>query len=246
MNPRQYKILQQLPPRNPMWMEIIRLLVEYNASVHDVVNGRSLTTLNLIWHQNRNRTLEFFTLLQDQYYVDFGAGHIGSWTAFTSAFRSVGSSSECLKFLDKKAGLDFSSIGADGRSLLHLGAEIAHEPEAIEYLCNVCPLDYINRQDDFGWTALHYAILFESLHKPRESLAKVKLLLRRGADPYTKTTQLPWFCAGIGTDVDQLTAFELCETLPSDQYEHFLEIVKECGHEISEEAEMNIFHEAVA
>ncbi|OKL59087.1 hypothetical protein UA08_05842 [Talaromyces atroroseus] len=246
MNPRRNKIFPQLPPRNPMWVDIIRLLVEYDASVHEVVNGNSLTTLNLIWHKNKSRTLEFFHFLHDQYYVDFGADKIDGFSAFTSAFRSVGSSLECIQFLYEKVGLDFSRISADGRSLLHLGAEYAHEPETIEYLCRACPSDYINRQDDLGWTPLHYAIFFEGLHKPEDSLAKVELLIRHGANPYIKSTRLPMFCTVLDIDTDRFTAFELCEALPSHRYEQFLDIVRNYGYDIPEEAETNVFYEAVA
>jgi hypothetical protein len=128
MNPRRNKVFPQLPPKNPLWMDVIRLLADYDASVHDVVHGNSLNTLNLVWHQYEHRTLEFFHFLQDQCYVDFGAEKDDGWSAFTSAFRSVGSSLECLKFLEE-SGIDFSRISADGRSLLHFGAELAHEPE---------------------------------------------------------------------------------------------------------------------
>lgn len=44
---------------------------------------------------------------------------------------------------------------------------------------------------------------------------------------------------------DQFTVFELSEILRSDQYEKFLGILKDCGHEIPEEAEENVFHETV-
>lgn len=149
MNPRKNKPFPQLPPRNPMWIDIIRLLAEHNASVHDVVHGHSLTTLNLVWQKDENRILEFFHFLQDQCYVDFSAEKAGAWSAFTSALRSPGTGLKCLKFL-KERGVDFSKISADGRSLLHFGAELAHEPEVIEYLCETCPTHYVNRQDDLG------------------------------------------------------------------------------------------------
>jgi ankyrin repeat protein len=240
MNPRKNKPFAQLPPRTPLWLDIIRLLAEYDASVHDVVHGNSLTTLNLVWHQGESRTLEFFHFLQDQCYVDFGAEKVDGWSAFTSALRSAGTSLECLKFLEAR-GIDFSKISADGRSLLHFGAELAHEPEVIEYLCEICPPHYINRQDDLGWTPLHYAIAFEALHMPQDSLVKVELLVRRGANP--SITARHFLLVNI--DKDEFTALELSETLKSDQYERFLAILMDCGHEIPEEATENVFHEIV-
>jgi ankyrin repeat protein len=111
----------------------------------------------------------------------------------------------------------------------------------IEYLCKTCPPHYINRPDDLGWTPLHYAIAFEALHMPQQSLTKVELLVRRGANPSIKATHLPL----VNIDKDQFTVFELSEALRSEQYEQFLAIVRDCGHEILEEAEGNVFHEIV-
>lgn len=113
----------QLPPRNVLWMDIIRLLADYDASVHDVVHGNSLTTLNLVWHHGESRVLEFFHFLQDQRYADFDAENVGAWSAFISALRSTGTSLKCLKFLEAR-GIDFSKISADGRSLLHFWRRI--------------------------------------------------------------------------------------------------------------------------
>jgi ankyrin repeat protein len=228
---------------NAIWIDIIRLLAENGASVHDVVHGRSLTTLNIFWHHGENRILEFFHFLQDQCYVDFGAEKVGAWSAFTNALRSPGTSLECLKFLEAR-GVDFSKISTDGRSLLHFGAELAHEPEVIEYLCKACPSHYVNRQDDFGWTPLHYAIVFEALHMPQESLAKVQVLVRRGANPSITARRFPLLHV-VDMDKDRFTAYELSEALKSDQYEKFLAIARDNGLEIPEEAEGNIFHEIV-
>ncbi|KAF3399279.1 hypothetical protein DPV78_006258 [Talaromyces pinophilus] len=243
MNPRKNKPFPQLPPMNAIWIDIIRLLAEHGASVHDVVHGRSLTTLNIFWHHGENRILEFFHFLQDQCYVDFGAEKVGAWSAFTNALRSPGTSLECLKFLEAR-GVDFSKISTDGRSLLHFGAELAHEPEVIEYLCKACPSHYVNRQDDFGWTPLHYAIVFEALHMPQESLAKVQVLVRRGANPSITARRFPLLHV-VDMDKDRFTAYELSEALKSDQYEKFLAIARDNGLEIPEEAEGNIFQEIV-
>ncbi|KAI7968097.1 hypothetical protein EIK77_007852 [Talaromyces pinophilus] len=243
MNPRKNKPFPQLPPMNAIWIDIIRLLAEHGASVHDVVHGRSLTTLNIFWHHGENRILEFFHFLQDQCYVDFGAEKVGAWSAFTNALRSPGTSLECLKFLEAR-GVDFSKISTDGRSLLHFGAELAHEPEVIEYLCKACPSHYVNRQDDFGWTPLHYAIVFEALHMPQESLAKVQVLVRRGANPSITARRFPLLHV-VDMDKDRFTAYELSEALKSDHYEKFLAIARDNGLEIPEEAEGNIFHEIV-
>lgn len=111
----------------------------------------------------------------------------------------------------------------------------------LEYLCEIFEPHYINRQDDLGWTPLHYAIAFEALHMPQDSLARIELLARRGADPSITARYFPL----VNIDKDQFTAFELSETLKSDQYERFLEILRDCGHEIPEEATENIFHETV-
>lgn len=240
MNPRKNKSFAQLPPRNPTWIDIIRLLADHDASVHDVVHGNSLTTLNIVWHHNKQRTLEFFHFLEDQCYVGFGE-KVGAWSAFISALRSTGSSLKCLQFL-KARGIDFSNISADGRSFLHFGAELAHEPGVVEYLCETCPPHYINRQDDWGWTPLHYALDFEALHRPKESMAKIELLVRRGADPFITARASPL----ANMDKCEFTALELSEILRSDQYEKFLEILKECGHEIPEEAQGNVFHETAS
>lgn len=92
-----------------------------------------------------------------------------------------------------------------------------------------------------GSDPLHYAILFEALHMPQDSLAKVELLVRRGANPSITARVSPL----VNINKDQFTVFELSEILRSDQYEKFLGILKDCGHEIPEEAEENVFHETV-
>jgi len=66
MNPRKSPFYPQMPPRKDNWLDIVRLLVDHGASVHEVVLGRSITMLNITRYDTRPRTLEFFHLLQKE------------------------------------------------------------------------------------------------------------------------------------------------------------------------------------
>jgi hypothetical protein len=128
---------------------------------------------------------------------------------------------------------------------VHFGAELSHDIEAIECLCETCPADYINRQDDLGWTPLHYGLVFEFLRGPSDPLAKIRCLIRNGADPTIKATYIPSFCTMMNIDEDEFTAFDLSESLLSGQHQGFLSILQEYGYEIPKEAESNIFYDAI-
>ncbi|KAH6892431.1 ankyrin repeat-containing domain protein [Thelonectria olida] len=244
MNQRRDGEIPQIPPSNQSWLDILRSLIEYDGSVHETACGRSLSMLNLVNDNLAPRTLEFFHILQDQYYTDFESVHIRGWSAFLNALRSKGSSLECLKFLEK-AGLDFSRVFADGRCLLHLAAELSFETDAVQFLCDTCPPDYINRQDDLGWTPLHYGLVFNFFQQPKEPLAKIRCLVLNGADPTIEATCTSRFSKTMGMDQEKFTSFELGKGLRSDLYVEFLGILEEHGYEIPEEARLGIFHDAV-
>ncbi|KAI0377677.1 ankyrin repeat-containing domain protein [Hypomontagnella monticulosa] len=243
MNPGRHKRFIQLPPRNESWIAILRLLIDHNASVHEIVHGRSLTTLNLI-SNTRPQTLEFFRLLSDEFYDDFDACHRTCYSAASNALRSGASALDCLKAL-KKSELDFSRLFPDGKSLIHLAAEYSCNADVLDYICANCPRDYINLRDSFGWTALHYGMASEVLGSAQMPLTKLRLLIKRGASPSIDATYHPLFSRLLKMESpDRCSCFEISQKLKSHLYEGFIDILQDSGCDIPADAFLEIFHDA--
>ncbi|KAK3361617.1 ankyrin repeat-containing domain protein [Lasiosphaeria ovina] len=195
-------------------LDVVRLLVNHNASVHEVVCGKSLTMLTIIYPTTRPRTLELFHLLQNELYNDFESGDLNLYSAFANALSSGESSVDCLKFL-KAAGADFSRLSTDEsgqKCLLHLAANYSTEAGPIDYVFSSCDGSYVNRQDSCGWTPLHYAIA-SSFHS------------------HASFSQSPG-------------RLDMPRARKDAWYKEVVEIFKESGYEISPEPEADVFYDA--
>ncbi|KAI0137122.1 ankyrin repeat-containing domain protein [Xylariales sp. AK1849] len=192
MRPRPDASLIQYPPRWDSWIEALRVLVNCHASVHEVVHNKSMGMLNIHYRPECDRTMDYFCLLDEQSYMDFAAVDSGGWSALVSAIRSRDQGLRAVKFL-KKANVNFEKIMNDGRSYLHLAAEMAQDVSILEYIyLNGCQ-QHINRQDCWGWTPLHYSIMSQSATRfGSRGMDNTRYLLAAGADPLILGKESPF------------------------------------------------------
>jgi ankyrin repeat protein len=231
-----------LPPRDEIWIEILKLLVQYNASVHEIVHKKSLCMLNIIYEHGVPQTLKLFRLLKEEYYSDFAMTDSRGWSALLLAIRSKDDAIGSMRLL-QQVGVDLNQIFDDGRTVIHFAAEFAGDHLVLEYLCNTDGVKNINLQDSLGWTPLHYALVSEWLGNVSIPMAKVALLLSCGADPQLKATHHR--CITIGRiSEDSFSAFDLCNGLSSALYVQFIAAIKQIGLSRIDENEVDIFHDA--
>jgi len=261
MNPRKSRYFPQFAPTRDTWLDVLHLLVDHGASIREVVAGRSLAMLDIIPSSTRPRTLEFFRFLQNELYADFPTTDLKYASPFVNAIRSADSAIECLEFLKKHAGVDFSRLAADdGRTVLHFGAEFAADTRVLDYLCASCDPSYVNRQDVRGWTPLHYAVSRDFFNNSAaslgcgQSLMNVQYLVRRGEDPTLRSTaRFPALCDGLlEQDMEEFSPLELCKAFDATErgrgrpkYERLVGILEEFGHGVSETEEGSVFFDAL-
>jgi hypothetical protein len=258
LQPRQQKfpkILPQLPPAWPLWLSAFRILLEKDASVHEVAYNRTLTNLNLIRfgpefsdRLSGENILEYFKLLSDHCYVDFdssfspAAGH-GDWCAVLTAIRSRTYSLEALKYL-QSLGVNLNRIARDGKTALHWAAEMCRDVGVIEYLCTGSDIE-LNRQDQWGWTPLHYAVVSQKFGYKDIAYEKVSYLLSHGADPQIKGRAQPWFTPRHLHDLT-FTPFELSKIWGLGMTQQLGQELKKLGVEVLEADEgVDEFYDAL-
>jgi ankyrin repeat protein len=231
-----------LPPRGNTWIDILKLLVQYGASIHEIVHNKSVSMLNIVSEKEEPQTVQFFRLLKEECYVDFSMSDNRGWSALVLAIRSKSYALDSIKFLEG-IGVNLSLIYADGRTMLHFAAEMSPDAQVLDYLCSVCDISHLNRQDILGWTALHYALISEWLGSISTPMAKVVNLLKRGADPTLKATHHIFFTRKRIQE-PEFTAFDLCKGLSSTLCSQFIEAAKSAGLLIPQEVEEDIFYDA--
>jgi hypothetical protein len=245
MRARSNSPLPQIPPEWESWFDALQLLVKHGGSVHEVVYNRPLATCLIARNDREPRILDFFRLLLSENYYDFGAV-VGSksFSAVQNAIRARGQAYPALKMLTA-AGVDVSKLMDDGRSPLHVAAEVAYDVKALEYLCANGSLGDINRQDKWGWTSLHYSILSEYYGSCPVSFAKVQFLLSQGADPNIKAeTPLPYLIHK-GIPETPFTPAELCSSLKPTILSGYVEALKANGHVVPSDLEDEVFFDAI-
>ncbi|OIW28315.1 ankyrin [Coniochaeta ligniaria NRRL 30616] len=249
MRPRHLKYLglrAHFPPLHNSWLDIFRLLVKHGASVHEVVFNKSLSTLDVVTqHPIQPRTLEFFHILHEEGYMDFEMTDRESWAAIVIAARSRNDALGAMKFL-AGIGVNIHRIFPDGRTALHFAAEFCQDDQLLAYLCASCDPALVNRQDSRMWTPLHYSLISEYHGAVTVPFAKVKCLLKYGADPEIKATRYPLFY-GYRFERDDFDSYELAWTLmKSHQYSEYLNTVKKSGKTVPQYAEDEVLYDAVA
>ena len=210
------------------------MLVDHGASVHEVNYGRSLATLNILhggpapnsscsFNFEEPNAVEFFQILHDQYYIDFNVASEGGWCAMLTAIRRRTKSVEALQFLSSMK-VDFTRISETGQSSLHWAAEMGYDVRCLEYLCTTAAIENIDRQDQWGWTPLHYAVASERYGYREAALDKIRCLLQNGADPELKGRSHQFFFKGK-LSMDEFTPSELCRATDPDLSRQFEEIL---------------------
>ncbi|KAI1357310.1 ankyrin repeat-containing domain protein [Xylaria arbuscula] len=184
MQPRWIQHFVQLPPTWDSWFECLRLLAKHGASVHEVARGKTMGMLDITRRYKRlplpDYTVDYINLLRSENYVDFDACDEGGWSAIAGALRSPSHGLSALKSL-VASGVDISRILDDGRSYLALAAELSRDVEVLRYVYDNGCGSHLNRQDKWGWTALHYCVFEECRREYGSEIRKVQFLLENGA-----------------------------------------------------------------
>ena len=227
--------LVQFPPPTSAWLDILRLLVHHESSVHEVVWGKTLSMLNI----NRSdypesTTTDFYKILLGEQYIDFDSNDGRGWSAMYSAVRSGQKAIEALDFLANH-GVNMKNILTDGRTVLHLAAELADDSEVLEHIYNAYDMKDVDRQDKLGWTALHYAV------RSAKPSRKARFLLEKGANPYIKANEGP--LSPIWLKGTTFTPFELAHAWNKDRALEFIEDLRTSGHALPTDVD-DIFYDA--
>ena len=150
--------------------------------MNETVRGRHIAGLNTARDDLPPKTLEFLRLLaaQEDLQLDIISGG-KCWSALQNALRSGRDAIDALKLL-LAAGVDLCKPMDDGRTALHLAAEWCLDGMPLEYLLSVGCKEFIDKQDQWGWTALHYAAISRNSAISSKPFSKVKSLLRSDAD----------------------------------------------------------------
>lgn len=231
-----------LPPRGDSWIDIFDLLVKHNASTHEIVHGKSLTMLNTVLEKQTPQTLKMFRILKAECYTDFSLVDPQGWSALLTAIRSQDDAIKSIQFLEQ-AGVDLTQIQQDGRTVLHLAAEMAKDDRVLEYLCTTGAVQSINSQDLTGWTPLHYALISEWLGTVITPMAKIVCLLSHGANPDFEATSENVFLRGRSTK-KELSAYDLCKELSSTLYAQFVTTLTLAGLSCPDDYEADMFYDA--
>lgn len=227
MSSDKTRVFPQLPPRWDVWIQVLRLLVKHGASIHEVVREKTLSMLNINHASGDEQILDFFRILLSEGYTYWETADRFGWSAALTALRTRGHALHALEFLTKN-GVDMSRIMNDGKSPLHVSAEVVDDVKALEYLWNIgCSAD-INKQDKWGWTPLHYSVACAFIRPGPNSMQKIRFLLRKGADISLKGRRQGLFW-GDRMPSDDFTPGELCQVIDLSLYSKLLEEVKAIG-----------------
>jgi ankyrin repeat protein len=130
----------------------------------------------------------------------------------------------------------------DGRTVLHLAAEWCLDSEPLEHLFSYGCLELINKQDQYGWTALHYASIARNSAVNPKPFSKVVSLIRNGADTKTKGKENPRniYDQPEGT----FTANELLRFARPARLDLMLQVLRKSGIDHTLEADADIFYDA--
>ncbi|KAF2796340.1 ankyrin [Melanomma pulvis-pyrius CBS 109.77] len=175
----------QVPPPTTLWLDMVKLLSQYGASVHENIAGKSMTTAFLSRDSyDPQVVLRYFRLLLEENYTDFDACDDQGRCALANAIRGGEAATSSIDFLARE-GVQLSRILADGKNVLHLSASIAMDMKPIKHFYERHGIIEVNRLDQWGWTPLHYAVDSPS-NRCGGTCGKVRMLLKKGADPYSK------------------------------------------------------------
>ncbi|KAI8945685.1 ankyrin repeat-containing domain protein [Xylaria longipes] len=181
----------QLAPKWSSWLECLRLLALHNASIHEVVHGKTLGMLS-VFSQYRNavaddHTLDYINFLRSEDYVDFDTVDRQGWSTLGLALQSPTQGPRAIQIL-KGLGVNISRILDDGRSYLSIALEATKDIGILQYLYDNGCAPHLNRQDRWGWTPLHYGGFAESAANRDSRFPKLLFLLEKGANTDTRAS----------------------------------------------------------
>lgn len=241
MNPRAHEYFEQLPPTWDLWLDTFRLLVEHGASLHETVRGRHVANLNIVRNDQPPKTLEYLRLLaaKDYLQLDTVIGH-ECWSALQNALRSRSDAVDALKTLSS-AGVDLFKVVDDGRTALHLAAQWCLDSEPLDYLYSVGCRNLINKQDRWGWTALHYAVIARNSALSSAPFSKVVSLLREKADVNIKGGRNPY--NHYDQPGDLFTPFQLLSFARPSRFELLMQVLQGQGYAVKSRIASEIFYD---
>ncbi|TRX91560.1 hypothetical protein FHL15_007565 [Xylaria flabelliformis] len=182
-------IFLQLAPKWESWFECLRLLVLHNASIHEVVHGKTLGMLSVFSRYRstamNDHTINYINFLRSEDYVDFDTTDRQGWSTLGLALQSPSQGLRAIQIL-KGLGVNISRILDDGRSYLSIAIEATKDISILQYLYDNGCAQHLNRQDKWGWTPLHYCVFAESGAKCNTGLPKLHFLLEKGANTETR------------------------------------------------------------
>lgn len=215
----------QLPPTWDSWLDAFRLLLKGGALLHETVRGRHITGLNIVRDDRQSKALEYLRLLaaEDVLQFDVVCGGHCCWSAIQTALRSRSDTVNALELL-YCSGVDLSQTLEDGRTVLHLAAEWCSGFEPLEYLYLHGCQEAINKRDQWGWTALHYATIARNSAIHPTPFTKVVSLLRNGADASLSGSK------SLQNHYDQpdgtFTAYELLKFARPARFEQLMQVFR--------------------
>lgn len=231
-------------PPVEMWLEAMKLLISFGASVHEAVPEDAVNSWEIGESRTHSRVLDFFHVLKTEQFVDFTEAWGLPWPmAIYRAVRAKGEYAPALSFLSRN-NVDLTQLLDDGQSLLHIAAHVASDVQPLEYLCNVGCLRHINHKDDLGCTPLHYAVAAEYGHMYQRPFAIIRFLLANGADPNIRGGEDIEY-RGVKMPEGEYTPLQLAEALDPIVLEGYLAALRDHGHSIPSEYEPEVFEDAL-
>lgn len=147
-------------------------LLHSGASAHGIVRERTLARLNIAGPAGTSNILPFLQLLAAEDAIDLNIEiELHQWPVLKNVVEAGKDSVNALKLVTA-CGLSLTKFLVDGQTVLHLAAQYCLDSEALTHLLATSCVAEINRQDQWGWTPLHYAVMSRDSAKGPTPYAK--------------------------------------------------------------------------
>ncbi|KAL8711276.1 MAG: hypothetical protein Q9225_007138 [Loekoesia sp. 1 TL-2023] len=231
MDLHRSRYFEQLPPTWDQWLDVLRLLIDSGASVHEIVRDRNLAGLNIAAPADISKVLPFLRLLAAEDALDLDvAAEFDQWPVLKNVFEAGKDSVDALKLVTG-CGLSLTKVLIDGQTVLHLAAQYCSDSEVLTHLLTTPCVADINRQDRWGWTPLHYTVMSRHSAEGPTPYANAVLFLQRGADSTIRGRAHPG--SPYQSSSDDFTCFELLEHNRYTRFELLVDTLKNAGIEIT-------------
>lgn len=242
MNLRRSQHFEQLPPTWDHWLETFRLLIRYGASTDEIVRGRTLAGLNIARPGETSKVLPFLQLLagRESLAQESLVDH-PRWPVLRNAVQAGTDTVDALKLL-QACGMSMTRVLYDGKTVLHLVAHLCQNDQPLSYLLTTASTAEINRQDCWGWTPLHYALLARTSAEGPSPYSMAVMLIHSGADPTIKGQMNPG--SPYHFHSEHFTALELLEYARYSRFELAIDTLNDHGIDIRSSADTVTFYDA--